>query len=74
MVKFDQFKKDLFKIIEDGIKQGVKAHDIAEVLMQYLEIRKKDAYIMIICVGTQLNMNSNPCMSWEEAFNAYTGL
>lgn len=40
MVKFDQFKKDLFKIIEDGIKQGVKAHDIAEVLMQYLEIRK----------------------------------
>lgn len=71
MKTFNDFKSDLYNMIEKAIMNGVSGSIIADTLVSNLHISRENALTMVVCVGAQLNLQNNPNMTWQEAFKSY---
>ena len=71
MKTFNDFKSDLYNMIETAIMNGVSGSTIADALVNNLHINRENALTMVVSVGAQLNLQNNPSMTAEEAFKSY---
>ena len=71
MKTFNDFKSDLYNMIEKAIMNGVSGSTIADTLVSNLHISRENALTMVVSVGAQLNLQNNPNMTWQEAFKSF---
>ena len=67
---FENFKTNLYKFISDAIKQNISGSIIADTLEGF-GMNRDAALKAIALVGTRLNLEANPNMTQQEAFEAY---
>ena len=71
MKTFNDFKSDLYNMIENAIMNGVSGSIIADTLVNNIHISRENALTMVASVGAQLNLQNNPNMTWQEAFKSF---
>ena len=71
MKTFNDFKSDLYNMIEKAIMNGVSGSTISDTLVSNLHISRENALTMVVSVGAQLNLQNNPNMTWQEAFKSF---
>ena len=71
MKTFNDFKSDLYNMIEKAIMNGVSGSTIADTLVNNLHISRENALTMVVSVGAQLNLQNDPSMTAEEAFKSF---
>lgn len=71
MKTINDFKGDLYNMIEKAIMNGVSGSTIADTLVNNLHISRENALTMVVSVGAQLNLQNNPSMTWQEAFKNF---
>lgn len=67
---FETFKANLYNFISEAIKKNISGSIIADTLEGF-GINREAALTAIAMVGTKLNIEANPSMTWQEAFKAY---
>ena len=67
---FETFKANLYNFISEAIKKNISGSIIADTLEGF-GINREAALAAIAMVGTKLNLEANPSMTWQEAFKAY---
>ena len=67
---FETFKANLYNFISEAIKKNISGSIIADTLEGF-GINREAALTAIAMVGTKLNLEANPSMTWQEAFKAY---
>ena len=60
MKTFNDFKSDLYNMIETAIMNGVSGSTIADALVNKLHINRENALTMVVSVVAQLNLQNNP--------------
>ena len=67
---FETFKANLYNFISEAIKKNISGSIIADTLEGF-GINREAALTAIAMVGTKLNLEANPSMTWQEAFKSY---
>jgi len=67
---FETFKANLYNFISEAIKENISGSIIADTLEGF-GMNREAALTAIAMVGTKLNLEANPSMTWQEAFKAY---
>ena len=70
MKNFETFKANLYKFISDAISKGISGSVIADTLVSF-GMPREAALKAITLVGTKLNLEANPNITWQEAFESY---
>ena len=73
MTTFNDFKKDLYNMIEKAIIDGVSYNVIVDAIINTFGTTRKNALTMVACVGAQLNIKHNPGMMPEDALRIFIG-
>ena len=71
MKTFNDFKSDLYNMIEKAIMNGVSGSTIADTLVSNIHISRENALTMVVSVGAQLNLQNNTNMTQQEAFKSF---
>ena len=58
MKNLNDFKSDLYNMIEKAIMDGVSGSTIADTLVSNIHISRENALTMVVSVGTQLLANN----------------
>ena len=67
---FETFKANLYNFISEAIKKNISGSIIADTLEGF-GMNREAALTAIATVGTKLNLEANPSMTWQEAFKSY---
>lgn len=71
MKTFNDFKSDLYEMIEKAIMNGASGSTIADALVKNLHISRENALTMVLCVGGQLNLQNNTNTTCQEALKNF---
>lgn len=69
----ETYRNNIEFMITEAIKEGVSASKIADTFEAF-GISRENTLTMVCLIGTKLNLEANPHMSWEQAFRIYSGI